>query len=172
MREPAASCNEASPRARVSVMTDYRGINSLFNQQTACPACRLSNKIWRPCPGAKRAEFLPPSHRSPLLPFFRTRRGTRHRARASQDALRIPRQPSSIGRPRSVISLFAESLMSISRDTRHATTLGGRASGALPLAETFRTLLFFFSFSPSLPPLFATIADLSLERLTPKTTFV
>lgn len=34
------------------IMTDYRGINSLFNQQTTYPACRLSNKIWRPWPRA------------------------------------------------------------------------------------------------------------------------
>lgn len=114
-------------------MTDYRGINSLFNQQTACPACRLSNKIWRPCPRAKRAESaaLPPVA---LLPFFRIRRGTHHRARASQDAPRIPRPPSSIGRPRSVISLFAEFLMSVSRDTRR----GNNAGRAITRAVHFR----------------------------------
>jgi len=63
----AASCNEASPRARVSVMTDYRGINSLFNQQTAWPACRLSNKIWRPWPEGRPS--LPASHRKVAPPL-------------------------------------------------------------------------------------------------------
>jgi len=123
-------------------MTDYRGINSLFNQQTACPACRLSNKIWRPCPRAKRAESaaLPPVA---LLPFFRTRYGTRHRARASQDVLRIPRPPSLIGRPRSVISLFAESLMSVLRDTRRAIMLDGRAVH-FRYSRPFELFYFFF----------------------------
>lgn len=41
------------------IMTDYRGINSLFNQQTTYPACRLSNKIWRPWPRAPN-DSLPP----------------------------------------------------------------------------------------------------------------
>lgn len=44
------------------IMTDYRGINSLFNQQTTYPACRLSNKIWRPWPRAPN-DSLP----SPLV---------------------------------------------------------------------------------------------------------
>lgn len=43
------------------IMTDYRGINSLFNQQTTYPACRLSNKIWRPWPRAPNDS----------LPFYR-----------------------------------------------------------------------------------------------------
>lgn len=63
-----------SPPARVSIMTDYRGINSLFNQQTTYPACRLSNKIWPPCPGAPNDSALlfarplftqPPSYAPP-----------------------------------------------------------------------------------------------------------
>lgn len=98
-----ASCNEASSRARVSVMTDYRGINSLFNQQTAYPACRLSNKVWRPWPRGSRVRRTPTAaNRSPFchsfVPIYR--RGTRRRARALLDALRIPRPPpSSIGPP-------------------------------------------------------------------------
>lgn len=41
------------------IMTDYRGINSLFNQQTTYPACRLSNKIWRPWPRAPNDSLSP-----------------------------------------------------------------------------------------------------------------
>lgn len=63
------------PPARVSIMTDYRGINSLFNQQTTYPACRLSNKIWRLWPGAPNdSTLLFPDAFALLpgpLPFFR-----------------------------------------------------------------------------------------------------
>ena len=97
-----------------------------------------------------------------LLPFFRTRRGTRHRARASQDALRIPRPPSSIGRPRSVIFLFAESLMSISRDTRRAIMLDERTMHFR--SRPFELFYIFFILPQS-------TWILSLERFTPKTTF-
>lgn len=83
-------------------MTDHRGINSLFNQQTVFSACRLSNKIWRPWPGATGEEsVLPPPPSSPprslaLLPFFRAylRRAPRvHSSRVHRErtALRVPR---------------------------------------------------------------------------------
>ena len=55
--------------ARVSIMTDYRGINSLFNQQTTYPACRLSNKIWRPWPGAPNDSANLPSSPRCVRPF-------------------------------------------------------------------------------------------------------
>lgn len=48
------------------IMTDYRGINSLFNQQTTYPACRLSNKIWRPWPRAPNDSL--PFYLPPFLP--------------------------------------------------------------------------------------------------------
>ena len=57
------------PPARVSIMTDYRGINSLFNQQTTYPACRLSNKIWRPSPGAPNDSANLPSSPRCVRPF-------------------------------------------------------------------------------------------------------
>ena len=50
-------------------MTDYRGINSLFNQQTTYPACRLSNKIWRPSPGAPNDSANLPSSPRCVRPF-------------------------------------------------------------------------------------------------------
>ena len=50
-------------------MTDYRGINSLFNQQTTYPACRLSNKIWRPWPGAPNDSANLPSSPRCVRPF-------------------------------------------------------------------------------------------------------
>lgn len=86
-----ASCNgEPALVHEYPVMTDYRGINSLFNQQTASPACCLSNKIWRPCPGADQARSWPPLSSSLRAP-----------TRSVPSACIAAYPPSSIGRPRS-----------------------------------------------------------------------
>lgn len=53
-------------------MTDYRRINSLFNQQTTYPACRLSNKIWRTWPRAPNESAAAPSPGPPRAPARRT----------------------------------------------------------------------------------------------------
>lgn len=86
-------------------MTDCRCINSLFNQQTVCPACRLSNKIWRPWPGANLSESVVLGAVARSRHFF---------VRIAPPPPPPPRtnctsrSPTSIGRPRSVISAFAE----------------------------------------------------------------
>lgn len=87
----------------VSVMTDYRGINSLFNQQTVFSACRLSNKIWRPWPGAT-GEESPSSRRLrrrralscpftilSCIPPPRPARVHSSRVHRERTALRVPR---------------------------------------------------------------------------------
>jgi len=103
---------------------------------TGCPFTILSYPLWYPPSGACIAGC------------------TSHSASAIFD------------RPPSICNFSLRGILNV-RLTRYAPgNNAGRAGGALPLLETFRTFLFFFFFCS-----FIIHADLFLERFTLKTTF-
>lgn len=132
-------------------MTDYRGINSLFNQQTACPACRLSNKIWRPCPRGKTSRVrCPPAGRPFTIlsyPSWYPPSGACITGCTSHSA------PAIFDRPPSICNFSLRGILNV-RLTRYAPSnneipwAGGRCISVSQDLSNFSIFssLFFFSF--------------------------